>query len=174
MTSISSNSTPSKEATITLREVDKDNWVTVAELKPGKGRRGNVEKNIWSICSGQLAPDTFLRAVYADETPVGLLLMEICDSTDTYFIWRFMIDGQYQKLGYGQRSIRLAIAHVRQHHPQAKRMTLCSTPPEGKGHKKPKMVVRPEDSPFKFYEKLGFKQIEPPDEDNETLMALDL
>jgi diamine N-acetyltransferase len=49
-----------------------------------------------------------------------------------------------------------------------------STPPEGKEGDDPEKVVKPEDSPFRFYEKLGFRQTQPPDEDGEIMMMISL
>ncbi len=128
MANINSDTAPSKDSTLTFRDVNEDNWEEVATLKPRDGQRGNLASNVWSLCAAKFTEDAWLRAIYADEALVGMLLMEIWDPADRYFIWRFMIDGRYQKLGYGKRSIEYAVAHVRQHHPQAKRVTLLSTP----------------------------------------------
>jgi diamine N-acetyltransferase len=49
-----------------------------------------------------------------------------------------------------------------------------STPPEGKKSENPLKNVKPEDSPYRFYERLGFKEIAPPDEDGEIMMSIDL
>lgn len=62
----------------------------------------------------------------------------------------------------------LAIAHVREHYPEAKQMGVMSTPPEGKGN------VKPEHSPYNFYENLGLEKIADPDEDGEIMLAIDL
>lgn len=103
-----------------------------------------------------------------------MLMMAIWDAGDRYYIWRLMIDARYQNLGYGRRGVEFAIAHIRQHNPQAKMLRVNSTTPEGKKGKNSLHDVRPEDSTYRFYQKLGFRQIAPMDEDGEILMAIDL
>lgn len=103
-----------------------------------------------------------------------MLTVAIWDPNETYYIWRFMIDGRYQNLGYGQRGVEFAIAHIRQLNPRAKQLGVMSTSPEGKKSENPPKAVNPEDSPYKFHLKLGFKQISPPDEDGEIMMSIDL
>jgi len=58
-----------------------------------------------------------------------------------YYLWRFMVDHQYQKLGYGARALNQVIEHVRQR-PGAHEMLTSVVPGEG--------------CPGAFYEKLGF------------------
>lgn len=165
---------PTRNSILTFREVTEDNWRPVANLSLKDGQVGNLAANVWSLAEAAYSEDAWVRAIYADETLVGMLMMAIWPPTDGYYIWRFMIDGRYQHLGYGRKGVEYAIEHVRQNYPQAKQLGVMSTPPEGKSHNDPAKVVKPEDSPYRFYEKLGFKQTEPPDEDGEIMMMLDL
>jgi diamine N-acetyltransferase len=58
-----------------------------------------------------------------------------------YFVWRFMIDAQQQKKGYGKRAMQLVVEHVRGL-PGATELLISYVPGEG--------------SPAAFYEKCGF------------------
>ena len=169
-----SSNPPTRDSILTFREVTEDNWRAVANLSLKDGQTGNLAANVWSLAEAAYSEDAWVRAIYADETLVGMLMMAIWDPDEAYYIWRFMIDGRYQNLGYGRRGVEFAIAHIRQHNPKAKQLGVMSTPPEGKISKNPLKTVKPEDSPYKFYEKLGFKQTEPPDEDGEIMMMIDL
>lgn len=166
--------TPSRESVLTFREITEHNWRAVANLSLKHGQKGNLAANVWSLAEAAYSEDSWLRAIYADETLVGFLMMAIWDPKEAYFIWRFMIDARYQDLGYGRRGVEFAIAHIRQHNPKAKQLCVYSTPPEGKASDSPDKLVTPEESPFRFYEKFGFKQVELADEDGEIKMALDL
>ncbi|ETS81281.1 hypothetical protein PFICI_06283 [Pestalotiopsis fici W106-1] len=168
------NSTPNRGSNLTFREITEDNWRAVANLGLKDGQTGNLASNVWSLCEAHYSEDAWVRAIYAGETLVGMLMMAIWDPKEAYYIWRFMIDGRYQSLGYGRRGVEFAIAHIRQHNPQAKQLGVMSTPPEGKTDADPKQSVKSEDSPYKFYQKLGFRQVAPPDEDGEIMMMLDL
>lgn len=167
---------PTKGSVLTFREITEANWRGVANLKLKEGQTGNLASNLWSLCEAHYAEEAWIRAIYADETLVGFLMLGLWDPEDVYLLWRFMIDARYQGLGYGKRSVEFAIAHVREHHPQAKRLQAYSSPPEGHKSDDPLKNVKPEDSPFKFYEKLGFKPAEPPviDDDGDVELWIDL
>jgi diamine N-acetyltransferase len=100
--------------------------------------------------------------------------MAFYDDEQSYWLWKLMIDGRYQHLGYGRRSVEFAIAYIRQQYPDATQFKVYSTPPEGKTSEDPGKVVKPEDSPYRFYLRLGFREVAPPDKDGETLMVFDL
>ncbi|KAJ3485395.1 hypothetical protein NLG97_g6824 [Lecanicillium saksenae] len=165
---------PTASSKVSLREVTKDNWRAVIDLDMLDAQRGNVSSNARSLCESHYAEDAWVRAIYADETPVGFLMMSIWDPEEWYSIWRFMIDHRYQGLGYGATAMRLAIEHVRTNHPAAKLIRLMSASPEGKSERDHKPKVDAKHSPYKFYYKLGFRDIEPIDEYGEIEMGLDL
>ncbi|KAE8315518.1 hypothetical protein BDV41DRAFT_531400 [Aspergillus transmontanensis] len=70
--------------------------------------------------------------------------------------------------------VEFAIAHIRQHNPRAKQLGVMSTSPEGKKSDNPLKTVKAEDSPYRFYQKLGFRQTAPPDKDGEIKMSIGL
>lgn len=153
---------------VTLREIDAGNWRTVTDLVVTEGQRANVASNLLSLCESHYAKDAWVRAVYADDTPVGFLMMSICELEEWYAIWRFMIDHRHQGRGFGKTAVRLGIAHIQEHHPQARRIRLMTTGPDGK------RGVKPEDSPYRFYASLGWKDISVVDADGEIEMGFDL
>lgn len=167
-------SLPSRDSKLTFHEVTKENWHAVASLSVKEEQGGNVAPNVWSLLLSHYDQDAWVRAIYADETPVGMLMLDMWDEKEMYSIWRFMIDARYQGLGYGRRSVQFAIDHVRQHRPQAKLLHLHSTPPEGFGSDNEGGAVPPECSPYKFYESMGFKKIAEPGDDGEVPMAIEL
>jgi diamine N-acetyltransferase len=169
-----SASVPTRNSKLTFREINEDNWRAVANLRCKDGQTGNLASNVWSLCEAHYSEDAWVRAIYADDTLVGMLMMAIWDPKEAYYIWRFMIDGRYQNFGYGRRGVEFAIAHIREHNPQAKQLKVFSTPLEGSAHTNPSKNVLAKDSPYGFYQKFGFRQIAPPDEDGEVEMALDL
>lgn len=157
---------PLRNSTITLREITEDNWRATANLRVLRAQEGNLAHNSMSMLEAHYSEDAWMRAVYADETLVGFLMMAIWPPTDAYYIWRFMIDQRYQKLGFGRTVVGMAIRHVKDNYPQAKRLGVMSTPKEGKGK------VEAQHSPYEFYVKLGFRQTEEPDEDGEVMMMM--
>ena len=71
-----------------------------------------LRQNPMSMLEAHYSEDAWMRAVYADETLVGFLMMAIWPPTDGYYIWRFMIDQRYQKLGFGRTVVGMAIQHI--------------------------------------------------------------
>jgi diamine N-acetyltransferase len=81
--------------------------------------------------------------IYAAETPVGFLMLYDDLEEERYYLWRFMIDARYQKLGYGRKAMQLLIEHVKTR-PGARHLFLSCVPEE----------VGPEP----FYQKFGFER----------------
>jgi len=84
----------------------------------------------------------WFRAIYADEIPVGFLMLSDDAEEQNYFLWRLMIDARYQKLGFAKQALEILFDYVRTR-PGAKELLVSYVPGEG--------------SPQGFYEKLGFE-----------------
>lgn len=124
-------------STVSLRPVTKDNLDAVLNLEVAEAQKGFVAPNAISMAEAALEPKAWPRAIYADETPVGFLMMHL----PTCYLWRFMIGAEHQGKGYGYQALNRLIEYVRLR-PQAKELTLSYVPGEG--------------SPLPFYQKLGF------------------
>ena len=133
---------PRTGATVSLREVTKDNLRDVLRLKVAPEQERFVASNAVSIAQAYFDRDAaWFRAVYAGDTPVGFVMLEVNPAKAEYFLWRFMIDQRFQKLGFGSRAIELVVDHLRTL-PGATEMSLSYVPGPG--------------CPGPFYEKLGF------------------
>ncbi len=142
--------------TITLREITKDNLDQVLDLKVAIAQENFVASNAKSIAQAHFYPEVaWFRAIYADETPVGFVMLEDDPPNESYFLWRFMIDSQYQNRGFGRRALELVIEYVKTRPNAAAIMTSC-VPGEG--------------SPGAFYEKMGFTYTGDKDESGELMM----
>jgi diamine N-acetyltransferase len=109
-------------------------------------QRQMVTDNAVSIAQAHFAADCWMRAVYADETPIGFIMLHIGSDYDDgidcpgVFLWRFMIAGPYQGKGYGRLAMMRLFDQLRsQGVPEL--YTCC-----GLG----------EASPEQFYRRLGF------------------
>ena len=134
--------TPHAASVVSLREVTKANLPAVLRLKVAPEQERFVASNAVSIAQAYFDRDiAWFRAIYADEAPVGFLMLEDRPDSERYFLWRFMIDARYQGLGFGARAIALLLDHVRAR-PGAREIGTSCVPGDG--------------SPCPFYEKLGF------------------
>lgn len=109
-------------------------------------QRKMVSDNAVSIAQAHFSDNAWLRAVNADDTPIGFILLHIGSDFDDgidcpgVFLWRFMIARPYQGKGYGALAMQSLFAHLRA---QGVRILFTSC---GQG----------DASPEGFYRKLGF------------------
>ena len=159
----------SKASVVTLREIAKDTVRIVSLLDVGPGQDGLVAPNAFSIAQAYYSPYAWFRAIYADETPVGFVMLDdwsqVTDQEPELYkgeryvaLWRFMIDQRFQKFGFGAQAIELLIAHARTR-PGAKTMLLSFVPKEN--------------NPEAFYARFGFVRTGEIDE-GEVVMKLPL
>lgn len=86
-------------------------------------------------------PKAWFRAVYADDTPVGFVMLYDDPEEQEYFLWRYMIAGPHHSKCFGRRGIELLVDYVRTRPGATVLETSCG---QGPG------------SPEEFYCKLGF------------------
>ena len=109
--------------------------------------RRMVADNTRSIAEAHFSPSVWMRAIYADNTPIGFIMThsgsDYEDGIDCpgVFLWRFMIATPYQGKGYGRKALEKLIKHLK-----AMGIPLLYTSC-GQG----------EGSPEGFYRKLGFR-----------------
>jgi diamine N-acetyltransferase len=146
--------------TVTLREITADTFNDICKLsltlKPPQNKA--VARNAYSLAEASFNPSAWTRAIYADETPVGFLMLDDKPSESLYFLWRFMIAAPHQGKGYGRQAIARLISHVKAR-PAATRLLVSSI--EGDG------------SPERFYTSVGFSRTGAMHED-EVELAIDL
>ena len=130
------------KSTVSLREVTEENLFAVLKLHVDEAQKQFVASNAVSIAQAYFARErAWFRAIYADETPVGFLMLEDDPQKPEYFLWRLMVDTKYQGLGFGFKGMDLLVAHVKTR-PGAVELKTSYVPGEG--------------SPGPFYSKIGF------------------
>ena len=146
----------SQNATVTLQEVTKKNLDKILNLKVTPEQEKFVADNAVSIAQAYFYPEiAWFRAIYADETPVGFVMLESDRVNSSYSLWRLTIDARFQRQGFGRRAIELILEYVKIL-PEAKVLWTSCVPGNG--------------SPKKFYEKMGFTDTGNLDEDGEIIM----
>ena len=130
-------------AEVSLREVTKETVRKVIDLEVAENQNHFVAPNAWSIAEAHFEPKAWFRAVYADDDPVGFLMLYGDSDTPRYYLWRMMIDAAHQRKGYGRRAMELLIDYVKTR-PGASEITLAYVPGDG--------------TPQPFYASLGFEE----------------
>lgn len=150
--------TPSRDAVVSLREITSETLRSILRLKVSPQQEQFVADNATSIAQAHFEPKSWFRAIYADETPVGFVMLYDDTEKPEYFLWRYMIDSRYQRLGFGRQAL-LQVIDVVRGRPGATEMLLSYVPAEG--------------SPEPFYAGLGFVNTGDV-EDGENVMRLAL
>ncbi len=131
-----------RNSIVTLRKITKDTVRAILKLEVSEGQKNFVAPNAVSIAQAYFEENAWFRAIYADETPVGFLMLYDNSEKPIYYLWRLMIDSRYQNNGFGKRAVELLIEHVKTR-PNATEILVSHG--QGKG------------SPELFYRKLGFE-----------------
>jgi diamine N-acetyltransferase len=150
---------PGPEATVSLREVTAETVRTICNLKVAPEQEQFVASNAFSIAQAYFEPKAWFRAIYADETPVGFIMLWDDAEAAAYFLWRLMIAADYQGQGFGRQALLRLIDYVRTR-PGATELVTSYHPGEG--------------SPRDFYRKLGFAETGAIADDGEVLLQLSL
>ena len=131
------------KATVMLREITEETVLQICQLSDTllESQHKMVAPNAISIAQAHFSDKAWLRAVYADETPVGFIMLYDDADKPEYFLWRLMIAGPHQGKGYGRKAVELLIDYVRTR-PGARELLASFVPIEG--------------GPEGFYRKLGF------------------
>jgi diamine N-acetyltransferase len=143
---------------VSLREITADTVRAICRLEVREEQKKFVAPNALSIAQAYFSEYAWFRAIYADDTPVGFLMLEDQSRKPEYYLWRFMIDARYQGMGFGRRALEILIEHVRGR-PNATELLTSIHVAEG--------------SPQGFYERLGFR-LTGEYEEEEAMMRLPL
>jgi diamine N-acetyltransferase len=137
------------ERGITLREITPANRSEIESLAVLPEQEMFVAGVTRSLAEAVETPGAcpWYRAVYADETPVGFVMISDNIPADRpeylgpYFLWRLLIDARWQRCGYGRAALDLIVEFLRSR-PGADTLFTSYAPGEG--------------SPLEFYLGYGF------------------
>ena len=133
---------------IHFKSITSQNVLAICNLNAtlSNEQRKSVADNAVSIAQGTFSKNSWMRAIYYKDMPVGFIMCHIGsdweDGIDCpgVFLWRLMIAGPFQGRGYGKRAVELLIQHLK----ALGIPELYTSYQLGEG------------SPEEFYKKLGF------------------
>ena len=128
---------------VTLREITEDTLRPFLKMEVSEKQKQFVAPNSVSISQAYFNNTAWFRGIYADDTPVGFVMLSIDREEPEYWVCRLMIDQHQQGNGYGYAAMELILEYVRTL-PGAKELKLSYEPGEG--------------DPSGFYRKLGFEE----------------
>ena len=144
---------------VTLRPITAELVGAVCALAVQPHQARFVAPNAVSLAQALFEPTAWYRAIYADETLVGFVMVDDDAASQVYALWRFMIAGEHQGRGFGQRALELVVEDVRTR-PGASELLTSYVPGAG--------------SSRDFYTKFGFEETGEIDDDGEVILRLPL
>lgn len=136
---------PGADAVISLREITGETVHSISRLSDTltPPKKYMVATNAMSIAEAHFEQKAWFRAIYADDTPVGFVMLYDDAVEPTYFLWRFMIAEPHHNKGFGRRALQLLIDYVKTRPGATVLETSCG---QGPGN------------PEGFYRKIGFER----------------
>jgi diamine N-acetyltransferase len=151
---------------VALREITDGNLGAVLALRVAPAQERFVGTVAGALEDAREIPEAkpWYRAVYADDDPVGFVMLSWDVTPDPpviigpWFLWKILIDERHQGRGYGREALRL-VADIVSANGAAELLTSC---------------VPGDDGPEPFYRHLGFTPTGGHDEKGEVILALQL
>jgi diamine N-acetyltransferase len=91
----------SADIEVTLRDIDSANVRAICDLAVAPDQVSFVAPNAVSMAEYAVTTKAWTRAIYADDDPVGYVLLSDDDDRPRYYLWRFMIDQRYRASALG-------------------------------------------------------------------------
>ncbi|CAN7276878.1 MULTISPECIES: GNAT family N-acetyltransferase [Ensifer] len=109
------------DAEITFRRISALTVCEVCELSEtlSEGQRNMVADNGTSIAEAHFSENAWFRAIYAEETLVGFIMLHQGSDWDDgidcpgVYLWRFMIARPFQGKGIGKKAIELVVRDLK-------------------------------------------------------------
>ena len=141
---------PPPPISVTLRPITAATVRAVCALTVQPHQERFVAPNAVSLAQALFEPTAWYRAICADETLVGFVMVDDDVANQAYSLWRFMVAGEHQGRGFGRRTLELVLEYVRTR-PGATELLVSYVPGEG--------------SPRDFYSRFGFVETGEVDDD---------
>ncbi|WP_328820851.1 GNAT family N-acetyltransferase [Peribacillus faecalis] len=127
---------------IIFKEIDRDNFFDVIDLRVKDEQKGFVASNMFSLAQAKAFPECIPLAIYTDDVLAGFTMYCLDKEDQEYWIYRLMIDEKFQSLGFGKAAMEKLINRIK----------------EDPKHRVIYLSFEPENHQAKqLYEKLGFK-----------------
>ena len=98
---------------VKIVELNEENWYDCCELEVSKEQQEYIEPNATSIAQSKFELTLKPYAIYAEERVVGFLMYNsVPEELDGYWVYRIMVDKQFQGKGIGKAATKLMISEM--------------------------------------------------------------
>lgn len=99
---------------VLLKEITRENFWDCIELSVAENQVEYVTSNAVSIAQSKVQPECIPLAVYDDDLMVGFVMYCNDEDDGEYWIYRMMIDKQYQSKEYGKKALKMLLEIIEQ------------------------------------------------------------
>lgn len=99
---------------ILLKEITRENFWDAVSLEVAPEQSEFVTSNAVSIAQSKVQPECIPLAVYEDDLMVGFVMYCVDEDDSEYWIYRMMIDKNYQSKGYGKKAMELLLDKIKE------------------------------------------------------------
>ena len=98
---------------VEIVELNAENWYACCELEVSKEQKEYMEPNAISIAQSKFEPTLKPFAIYVEEKVVGFLMYNsVQEELDGYWVYRIMVDKDFQGMGIGKAATKLLISKM--------------------------------------------------------------
>ena len=98
---------------INLKEITKANLISIIDLDVSEHQKDQVAPNAVSIAQVHYSKSAWFKGIFDDDVAVGFVMLDLKIEKNICFLWRFMIDKNYQGKGYGKIALTQVIDYVK-------------------------------------------------------------
>jgi len=98
---------------INLKEITKANLISIIDLDVSEHQKDQVAPNAVSIAQVHYSKSAWFKGIFNDDIAVGFVMLDLKIEKNICFLWRFMIDKNYQGKGYGKIALTQVINYVK-------------------------------------------------------------
>jgi len=98
---------------IYLKPIDKSNWEEAIRLSVKEEQQTFIASNLYSIAEVQFLDNFYAKGIYLDNKMIGFTMFGIDPDDNNYWIYRLMIDEEFQGKGLGKQAIHQVIEEIR-------------------------------------------------------------
>lgn len=98
---------------IFLQTIDKSNWEEAIKLSVNEEQKKFIASNLYSLAEVQFLDNFYAKGIYLDNKMIGFTMFGIDPDDGNYWIYRLMIDKEFQGKGIGLQSIHQIIEEIR-------------------------------------------------------------
>jgi diamine N-acetyltransferase len=99
---------------VTLKEIDEDNWRECIHLKVREDQKRFVATNKNGLALAYAHKEMNPRGIYNEDILVGFIMYARDPDDGDYYINRFMVEEKHQGKGFGREALKILIQQLKE------------------------------------------------------------